>query len=124
MIEVEPNVYLLPAGPGLHDSLTVLNRPDLGDIFERWGQGYSIVLIDSPPLLAIADGLVLGRHVDGVLLVTEAGQTTLQAVKQVMRRTREARVPMMGFVLNKVSQSDRESYGQAYEYSTRTSEGT
>ena len=124
VIEVEPNVYLLPAGPGLHDSLTLLNRPDLGDIFERWGQGYSIVLIDSPPLLAIADGLVLGRHVDGVLLVTEAGQTTLQAVKQVMRRTREARVPMMGFVLNKVSQSDRESYGQAYGYSTRTSEGT
>ncbi len=123
VIEVEPNVYLLPAGPGLHDSLTLLNRPDLGSIFERWGQGYSIVLIDSPPLLAIADGLVLGRHVDGVVLITEAGQTTLQAVKQVMRRTREARVPMMGFVLNKVSQSDRESYGQAYSYSSRTSEG-
>ncbi|AWN23009.1 succinoglycan biosynthesis protein exop [Deinococcus irradiatisoli] len=124
VIEVEPNVYLLPAGPGLHDSLALLNRSDLGAIFERWGQGYSMVLIDSPPLLSLADGLVLGRHVDGVLLITEAGQTTVQAVKQVMRRTREARVPMLGFLLNKVSQSEREGYyGQNYGYSSRAPEG-
>jgi len=126
VIEAEPNVYLLPAGPGLHDSLTLLNRDDLGDIFKRWGETYSIVLIDSPPLLAIADSLVLGRHVDGVVLITEAGQTTLQAVKQVMRRTKEARVPMMGFVLNKVTASGRDGYGygQSYSYTTRNTEGS
>ncbi|WP_225429958.1 polysaccharide biosynthesis tyrosine autokinase [Deinococcus detaillensis] len=126
VIEAEPNVYLLPAGPGLHDSLTLLNRSDLGEIFKRWGENYSIVLIDSPPLLALADGLVLGRHVDGVILVTEAGQTTLQAVKQVMRRTKEAKVPMMGFVLNKMTQSSREGYGygQNYSYATRVTEGS
>jgi capsular exopolysaccharide synthesis family protein len=122
VIEVEPNVDLLPAGPGLHDSLTTLNRSDLGAIFDRWGQGYSMVLVDSAPLLAIADGLVIGRHVDGVILVTEAGQTTVQAVKQVMRRAKEARVPLMGFVLNKVSQSGREGSYQNYAYSTRTPE--
>ena len=122
VIEVEPNVDLLPAGPGLHDSLTTLNRADLGAIFDRWGQGYSMVLVDSAPLLAIADGLVIGRHVDGVILVTEAGQTTLQAVKQVIRRAKEARVPLMGFVLNKVSLSGREDNYQKYAYSTRASE--
>ncbi len=124
VIEVEPNVDLLPAGPGLNDSLTLLNRSDLGGIFDRWGEHYGMVLIDSPPLLAIADGLVLGRHVDGVLLVTEAGQTSLQAVKQVMRRTREARLPMIGFILNKVSQSDSEGYAQSYNYTSRAPEGT
>jgi capsular exopolysaccharide synthesis family protein len=122
VIEVEPNVDLLPAGPGLHDSLTTLNRSDLGAIFDRWGQQYSMVLVDSAPLLAIADGLVIGRHVDGVILVTEAGQTTFQAVKQVMRRAKEAKVPLMGFVLNKVSLSGREGSYQNYAYSTRVPE--
>ena len=113
VIEVEPNVDMLPAGPGLHNSLGLLNRADLGELLSCWGKAYSMVLVDSPPLLAIADGLVLGRHVDGVLLVVEAGQTTLQAIRQVLRRTGEAGVPMMGFVLNKVDISSRESYGYA-----------
>ena len=119
VLEVEPNVDVLPAGPGLSDSLGLLNRADLGELLSCWGHTYSMVLIDSPPLLAIADGLVLGRHVDGVLLVVEAGQTTVQAIKQVLRRTGEAGVPMMGFVINKVDVANRESYG----YAARMPEG-
>ncbi|WP_420597418.1 Wzz/FepE/Etk N-terminal domain-containing protein [Deinococcus sp.] len=119
VIEAEPNVDVLPAGPGLQSSLTLLSRPDLGKLLKCWGRNYHIVLVDSPPLLALADGLVVGRQMDGVILVIDAGQTKLQAVRQVLRRTREADMPIMGFVVNKLPESERESYGQQYSYASR-----
>lgn len=120
VVRAQPNVDVLPAGPGIHDSLGILNRPDLGDILQRWSQGYQMVLIDSPPLLALADGLVLGRYVDGAVLVTSAGETTLQAVRQVQRRAQSAGVPILGAVINKASPSNSESYSYGYSYKART----
>lgn len=120
VMEAEPGVHVLPAGPGLQDSLGMLNRAPLGDYLDRWSQHYDIVLVDSPPLLAIADGLVLGRHVDSVLLVVEEGKTSLQAVKQSLRRAESAQLNVLGFVLNKVSQnSESRSYGYSYGYTAR-----
>ncbi|MFB9084298.1 polysaccharide biosynthesis tyrosine autokinase [Deinococcus wulumuqiensis] len=119
VMEAEANVHVLPAGPGLHDSLALLNRADLGTLLSRWSAGYDLVLIDSPPLLAIADGLVLGKHVDGVLLIAEEGRTSVQMVRQAIRRAQGSGLPMLGFILNKVSASSRDSYSYGYGYSPR-----
>ncbi|MFC5847239.1 polysaccharide biosynthesis tyrosine autokinase [Deinococcus petrolearius] len=117
VMEVEPQVHVLPSGPGLHDSLPLLNQADLGGILPQWSRGYDLVLIDSPPLLALADSLVLGRHTDGVLIVTEEGKTSLQTVRQLLRRANQGGLPILGFVLNKVAVSSRgnQNYGYSYE---------
>ncbi|WP_216329496.1 tyrosine-protein kinase domain-containing protein [Deinococcus aestuarii] len=122
VMEAEQGVHVLPAGPGLHDSLTLLNRPDLGSLLGRWGQHYDLVLIDSPPLLAIADALVIGKHADAVLLVTEEGKTSLQAVRQVLRRAQGAGLAVMGFIINKVDASNQEVRTYGYGYAPRTKE--
>lgn len=125
VIQAEPGVHVLPAGPGLHDSMGLLNRAPLNDILTRWSQNYDLVLIDSPPMLALADGLILGRHVDQVLIVVEEGKTSLNAVKQTLRRAQNANVPVLGFILNKVSASSREAqgYGYGYGYAPHKREG-
>ncbi|MFK7602281.1 AAA family ATPase [Deinococcus sp. SM5_A1] len=118
VMEAEPNLHLLPAGPGMHDSLGQLNRADLGARLAEWGRGYDLILIDSPPLLALADALVLGGQVDHVLLVVEEGKTSLQAVKQSLRRAHGGNLDILGFVLNKVvATSENRSYG--YDYAPR-----
>ncbi|GGN35552.1 polysaccharide biosynthesis tyrosine autokinase [Deinococcus daejeonensis] len=125
VIQAEPGVHVLPAGPGLHDSMGLLNRAPLNDILTRWSQNYDLVLIDSPPMLALADGLILGRHVDQVLIVVEEGKTSLNAVKQTLRRAQNANVPVLGFILNKVSANSREAqgYGYGYGYAPHKREG-
>ncbi|WP_019587353.1 CpsD/CapB family tyrosine-protein kinase [Deinococcus apachensis] len=112
---VAPNIDLLPAGSAPHGSLALLSRPELGEWLRRWSQGYDVVLVDSPPLLALADGLALGQQVDAVLLVTEMGRTRLPDVCQVLRSARLADVPVVGFVLNKVAGPSRmpRRYGPA-----------
>ncbi len=113
VMEAEPNLHLLPAGPGMQDSLGQLNRSDLGTLLATWGRNYDLVLIDSPPLLALADALVLGRHVSHVLLVVEEGKTSLQAIRQSLRRARNANLDILGFVLNKVVPT---AANQTYSY--------
>jgi len=117
VIRTEENVDVLPAGPSVQDSLGLLNQANIGAALALRRQSYDIILIDSAPLLALADGLVVGVHADGVLMVTEFGKTSMQAVKGAMRRAERGGLKIMGFVINKAERQREESYG--YEYAPR-----
>lgn len=117
VLRTEENVDVLPAGPSIQDSLGLLNKADIGAALSLWRQNYDIVLIDSAPLLALADGLVVGVHADGVLMVTEFGKTSAQSVKGALRRADRAGLKILGFVINKAERQREEGYG--YEYSPR-----
>lgn len=119
VMQTEPNVDLLPAGPGLRDTLAQIDRPDFRELLLLWGKEYDLVLVDSPPLLALADGLVLGRHVDAVLMVAEEGRTSMQAIRRALRRADGAGVKLLGFVLNKVNFNNAGQNSYGYSYNTR-----
>jgi capsular exopolysaccharide synthesis family protein len=119
VIQVEDNVDMLPAGPGVQDSLGVFNQADIAAALHLWRQNYDIVLIDSAPLLALADGLVLGVHADAVLMVTEYGRTNVQSVRSALRRAERGGLKILGFVINKSDAREGSSYGYSYSYSPR-----
>lgn len=119
VIQAEENVDILPAGPGVQDSLGVFNQADIPAALSLWRQSYDIVLIDSAPLLALADGMVVGRHADAVLMVTEYGQTNVQAVRAAMRRAERGDLKIIGFVINKADIREGRSYGYSYSYTQR-----
>lgn len=121
VLQVEPNVDMLPAGPGFQDSLSIFNQADLRAALDLWRQQYDIVLIDSAPLLALADGLVLGAHVDAVLMVTEYSRTNMQSVRAALRRAERAGLEVLGFVINKVNAREEQNYGYGYGYSAQPS---
>ncbi|CAM3382493.1 polysaccharide biosynthesis tyrosine autokinase [Deinococcus deserti] len=119
VIRVEDNVDMLPAGPGLQDSLGVFNQADIAGALSLWRQHYDIVLIDSAPLLALADGLVVGIHADAVLMVTEYGRTNVHSVRSALRRAERAGLNILGFVINKSDAREGNSYGYSYSYAPR-----
>ncbi|GGK25318.1 exoP [Deinococcus malanensis] len=121
VIQVEDNVDMLPAGPGVQDSLGVFNQADIAGALALWRQNYDIVLIDSAPLLALADGLVVGVHTDAVLMVTEYGRTNVQSVRSALRRAERAGLNILGFVINKSDAREGNSYGYSYSYAPKTS---
>lgn len=118
-LQAEKNVHVLPAGPGIQDSMQLLNQADLAQAFALWRQQYDIVLVDSAPLLALADGLVVGKHADGVILVTEAGETPLQAVKTAVSRAKRNDLKLLGAVINKMEVGGGNSYNYSYNYHVR-----
>ncbi|WP_104992381.1 polysaccharide biosynthesis tyrosine autokinase [Deinococcus sp. NW-56] len=120
VLQVEQNVDMLPAGPGLQDSLGVFNQADIGAALSLWRQQYDMVLIDSAPLLALADSLVVGSHADAVLLVVEHGRTNVQSVRVALRHAERSGVPVLGGVINKAAVNAEEGSAYAYSYQPRT----
>jgi len=73
---------------------------------------FDIVLIDSPPVLPVADALILSGYADAVLLVAAAGQTRKAELRRTTEKLAQASAPVVGIVLNKASaQGDYGYYG-------------
>jgi polysaccharide biosynthesis transport protein len=72
---------------------------------------FDIVLIDSPPVLPVADALILSGYVDAVLLVVAAGHTRRGELRRASEKLAQANAPVVGAVLNKVTAQGGYGYG-------------
>jgi capsular exopolysaccharide synthesis family protein len=111
-----PNLDILPSGPVPPFPSEMLSSESMRTLLERLGEQYSHIVIDSPPILSVTDGVILGRVVDAVVLVIRHGKSN----KNIMRRARDllarSGAPVAGLVLNAVDLNSPEYYGY-YGYS-------
>jgi Mrp family chromosome partitioning ATPase len=94
-------MFFLAAGPKAASSADLLSSPQAGRLLGRLATGADIVLIDSPPVLASADALAIGRLAAGAVLVVEAGQTTVPAVQRAKDALTRDQTRLLGVVLNR-----------------------
>ena len=94
------NLWLLPEGATAQDSTILLNSDRLTDRLVELREAFDYLLINAPPLSAFADGMVLGRMVNGVVLVLEADTTRREAAVRVTEGLRNSKIPVLGAVLN------------------------
>jgi len=121
-----PNLDILPSGPIPPFPAEMLSSEAMGALLNRCAELYSYVVIDSPPILSVTDGVVLARQADAVVLVVRHGKSS----KHVVRRARDlllrSGAPITGIVLNAVDLSSPEYYGyygySGYSYSSVDSE--
>jgi polysaccharide biosynthesis transport protein len=93
-------------------------------IVAELSEHFDIVLLDSPPVLPVADALILSGYADGVVLVAAAGQTRRAELRRTAEKLAQAGAPVVGIVLNKAgAQGDYGYYGgyQPYVRPARTS---
>jgi hypothetical protein len=106
-----PYLNVLVAGPA---SRRAADRAGgaLDKLLEEAKQEYDLVIIDSPPLLGFAEPLQMAALVDGVVVITLAGQTSRDALASVINNLRRLRARVIGVALNEVRQdmSDRYYY--------------
>ena len=77
---------------------------------------FDVVLLDSPPLLAVTDGAVLSTMVDGVALVIRTERTKRDAVRRAIGHVRSVRGRLLGAVLNGVDMRSGAYYGSYGHY--------
>lgn len=94
------NLWVLTAGAALHDSSLLLNSGRLKYRIAELRKEFEYIVMNAPPLSTFADGLVLGRLVDGVVLVLEANATRREAAVRVAQSLRNTNIPVLGAVLN------------------------
>ena len=93
----------------------LLGSERMKNILQRAKEEYDYVLIDTPPVLPVTDSLVLGRMVDGLILVIDSGEIKVEMAREVKNQLVHAGANILGVVLNKV-RSEHHGYGYYYYY--------
>jgi capsular exopolysaccharide synthesis family protein len=117
-----PNLDILPAGPMPPFPTEMLSSEAMDQLLRQCGDLYTYVVVDTPPILSVTDGVILARHADAVVMVVRHGKSS----KHVVRRARDlllrSGAPITGIVLNAVDINSPEYYGyygySGYSYSS------
>ena len=113
-----PGLYVLPTGPGGVSASRLLHSDRMSQLFNRLRKDFDAILIDSPPVLSVADARVVSQFADAVVLVLRAGQTTRDAATMAVSVLEADGTPVLGTVLNdwtpRSDDLDYNSYAQPY----------
>jgi succinoglycan biosynthesis transport protein ExoP len=95
-----PYLDVLAAGPATHAATHLLHSSKFAALLVKLKKEYDMILIDTPPMLPMADARVAGRLADAVILVARSGQTTRDAVLAAKERLADDSIRLLGTVLN------------------------
>ena len=96
-----PNLWLIPAGQCSNRVVSALAQGHpLETLFNRLRGQFDFVVVDSCPVLPVADTLLVGQHVDGVLISILQDISQLPKVQQVSDRLTDLNIPLLGAVVN------------------------
>ena len=109
----EKNLFVLPAGAIPPNPSELLASARTEFLLTQLRQRFDLLIIDSPPVLPVADALLLSPHADGVILITRAEKTNRKAAADALRRLRSAQANIVGCVLNRIN---TQAYGYYHNY--------
>jgi receptor protein-tyrosine kinase len=102
---------VLPAGPLPPNPQELLSRPSFASFIHELQSVYDMVIIDTPPVLPVADAIVLAAAGDGAVFVVRHGRTRRDQVAKATAALRRAEVDMLGLILNMAPRRSQDSYG-------------
>jgi len=109
------NLAVLPAGISPPNPAELLGSKGMKDFLVKASEFYDHIIIDSAPLLGLADAVVLATRVDGVVYVVHSGMVNKDHLREGVKRLRSVNAPVLGAVLNFVDMNSKE-YGYYGEY--------
>ena len=111
-----PNLFVLTSGSLPPNPSELLGSEKMLDIIRQIEGESDLMIVDSPPVLAVTDASVLAPRMDGVLLVVKPGVTKFMAVKQAVEQLRRVGANVIGIVLNEVEFKRSRYYYKSYYY--------
>ena len=112
-----PNLDVLPSGPLPPNPSEMLGSKRMENLVQELRKQYTRILLDSPPITAVTDAMILSKYVDGVILVIRAGQTVREVAKNALNQLQTVGAHVLGAVLNAVDiGKDKYYYYYYYQY--------
>ena len=121
------NLHFIPAGRHCPNPSLVFSRPDFPDVIAGLLKDFDRVIVDSAPVNAVSDTLLIAKHFHGVCLVVRSGKTPRAAVQRGLRLLEQAGANVVGTVLNRLPKGRGAGYYYYYygdEYAKSATYGT
>lgn len=106
-------LYLMPAGHWTDQTALALSQGKPAALFEQLRQQFDLIIVDTSPVLPVADALMIGQQVDGVLLSVLCQVSRLTNLYAAWQRIEQLGVRPLGVVINGVQAN---LYGSTYNY--------
>jgi polysaccharide biosynthesis transport protein len=118
-LEAMPNLRLMPAGPHPPNPAELLGSKRMVEVLQAYAHEYDRVILDTPPILSVADSLALAHLADAVVLVVRSGIAGRKAVLRVRDLLQRSNANLVGIVFNCVNlklETYYRSQGLGYYY--------
>ena len=112
----DPQLTVLPSGEYPDQPAELLESSLMRQLLATLKTQFDLIIIDSPPVIPVADPGILSAQADGVLLVVRAGKTQRKTVTQAQTMLKQAKAPMVGCVLTHVEYYLPGYYRYYYQY--------
>ena len=109
------NGDIVPTTNLLQNPSSLLEDARFGELFRALEGNYDYVIVDSPPLVSVSDGILIAQHCDGAILIVRSGETPRSLIRQSMNQLKQTDCRLLGTVLNGVATGNR-AYGRYYGY--------
>lgn len=106
-----PNLYILTSGPILSNPSELLESKNMKDILNEVTRNFDIVLIDTPPILPIADAQIMSALSQGTIIVSSYGKTEKNELVNAKENIEKVGGKILGVVINKIPQKYNNNYG-------------
>jgi capsular exopolysaccharide synthesis family protein len=105
-------LWVLPAGSTPENPLELMQSGKLSPLMEQLEAGFDWIVIDSPPVLPLADASLWSRLADGILLVTRRGTTEKQQLQRGLEALEKSK--LLGAIVNGSTNAAHSDYYQRY----------
>jgi capsular exopolysaccharide synthesis family protein len=114
-----PLLSVITAGPHPPNAADLLTGPRLAELIKRLEERFDHVIVDSPPVIGLADAPLVGAAVDGIIFVVEARAVQAGAAMRALQRLETAQATVLGIVLTKFEPRQAHlgyGYGYGFDY--------
>jgi len=113
--EATPGLTVIPSGPLTPYPSEMLSSSRFRDSLNTWRQSFDHIVIDTPPITAVTDPVIIAQYADAVVLVARAGFVTKPALSRSINLLIRAQIKIAGIVLNRVDiATEYYYYGSGY----------
>ena len=118
LLTVGPNnLHVLPAGSRVNnEAVQLLSSPQMASMVKKLKREYDHVIIDTPPVVELADAGILGSMSDDVILIARMSRTPSPLIRQAIRTLESYHAPVAGVIATDHSRSFRQYYYYRYGY--------
>ncbi|WP_199507193.1 MULTISPECIES: polysaccharide biosynthesis tyrosine autokinase [unclassified Psychrobacter] len=110
------HIDFMPRGKQPHNPVSLLTGERFDDVMQQLSTHYDYIIIDSPPVLAASDPMILSQYADKVLMVTRYDKSIEGQLNYAIKQMNKANIQIDGIVLNDVQQTKMSKYSYHYNY--------